>query len=67
MLPYVSSYQEKPKSVPLFYGCVRCIQGNRAKRIEFNCSGRFAGNMEWFKKDVQKMDDIKHLIWGNFI
>ncbi|MEO2076581.1 MAG: hypothetical protein ABGX20_14525 [Bacillus sp. (in: firmicutes)] len=66
IVPYVSTYQEKPKSQPYFRGVIRCIQGNRAARIEFPCSERFAGNMEWFRKEVKKVEDIKHLIWENF-
>jgi hypothetical protein len=67
IVPYVSTYQEKPKSQPYYKGVIRCIQGNRAARIEFPCSERFAGNMEWFRKEVKKVEDIKHLGWENFL
>lgn len=58
-----SSYQERPKSIPMYVGIIRCLQGNRSIRIEFTCSERFAGNMAWFKNEIQNKDDLKHLIW----
>jgi hypothetical protein len=58
-----SSYQERPKSIPTFLGIIRCLQGNRSIRIEFTCSERFAGNMAWFRNEIQNKDDLKHLIW----
>lgn len=67
IVPYVSTYQEKTKSQPYYRGVIRCIQGNRAARIEYPCSERFAGNMEWFRKEVKKVEDIKHLVWENFL
>ncbi|MCA1030921.1 hypothetical protein LCL95_07810 [Bacillus timonensis] len=67
IVPYVSTYQENPMSTPYYRGVIRCIQGNRAAKIEFPCSKRFAGNMEWFRKEVKKVEDIKHLVWENFL
>jgi hypothetical protein len=66
ILPYVSTYQERPNSQPYFNRVIRCIQGNRVAKVEFPCSERFAGNMEWFRKEVKKLEDIKHLFWENF-
>ncbi|WP_413306295.1 hypothetical protein AA0X95_05485 [Bacillus sp. 1P10SD] len=65
--PYISTYQERPNSQPYFKGVISCIQGNRVARVEFPCSERFAGNMEWFRKEVKKVEDIKHLFWENFL
>jgi hypothetical protein len=65
IVPYVSIYQEKSKSQPFYRGAIRCIQGSRAARIEFSCSVRFAGNMEWFRNEVRKVEDIEHLFWSN--
>jgi hypothetical protein len=67
IVPYISTYQERPKSQPYYRGVIRCIQGNRVARVEFPCSERFAGNMEWFRKEVKKAEDIKHLLWGKFL
>jgi len=61
LVPNTNGYQEN--SIPTFNGIIRCIQGNRTMRIEFVCSKRFAGNMAWFRNEVQQIDDIKHLIW----
>lgn len=58
-----SSKQEKANSIPTFVGIIRCLQGNRSIRIEFTCSERFAGNMAWFRNEIQNKDDLKHLIW----
>ena len=63
LLSYAGSHQEKRKSIPTFVGIIRCLQGNRAIRIEFTCSERFAGNMAWFRNEIQNKDDLKHLIW----
>lgn len=67
MRPYISSYQDRAYSTPVFYGAVRCIQGKRAKNVEFKCSELFAGNMEWFRNNVHYLKDIDHLKWGNFV
>jgi hypothetical protein len=64
--PYIAYHQEIPKSQRYNRGVIRCIQGNRVIKIEFPCSERFAGNMEWFRKEVTKVEDIKHLFWENF-
>ncbi len=66
LLPYVVSFQERPKSTPVYYGYLRFIQGNQARKVQFTCSELFAGNMEWFRKDVRGINDIGHLDWGNF-
>lgn len=63
LLSYASSHQEKANSIPTFVGIIRCIQGNRSIRIEFTCSERFAGNMAWFRNEIQNKEDLKHLIW----
>jgi hypothetical protein len=63
LVPYTNGYQELPKSTPTFNGIIRCIQGNRSIRLEFICSQRFAGNMAWFRNEVQNIDGIKHLKW----
>jgi len=49
-----------------FKGVIRCTQGDRAIQMEFPCSERFAGNMEWFRKEVKSIEDIQHLAWANF-
>jgi hypothetical protein len=67
IVPYAITYQEKANSRPIYKGVLRCIQGNRVGRIEFLCSERFAGNLEWFRREVQKVDDIRHLFWENFL
>ena len=63
LVPYTTSYQEKPENIHTFKGIIRCLQGDRSMRIEFICSERFAGNMAWMKNVVRHTDDIKHLIW----
>lgn len=63
LLSYASSKQEKANSIPTFVGIIRCLQGNQSIRIEFTCSERFAGNMAWFRNEIQNKDDLKHLIW----
>lgn len=49
-----------------YKGVIRCTQGGRAIQMEFPCSERFAGDMEWFRKEVESIDDIQHLAWANF-
>jgi hypothetical protein len=66
LVPYSLTYQEKPNSHPYYRGVIRCVQGDRAARIEFPCSERFAGNMVWFRQEVNKVEDLKYLIWENF-
>jgi hypothetical protein len=66
LLPSVGISLDKPKGNQKFIGSVRCVQGDKAARIEFECSERFAGNMEWFRSDVGCLGDIKHLGWENF-
>ena len=56
---YISCYDSS------YRGYIRCIQADRAKRIEFICSENFAGNMEWFRKEIQSIADIQHLAWEN--
>jgi hypothetical protein len=67
MVPYVSIHQEKPKSQPNYRGAIRCIQENHAAKVEFPCSSKFAGNMEWFRKEVSGVEDVKHLLWENYL
>lgn len=61
LLPYYATYQEIDNSKPVFMGSIRCIQDQRAKNIQFPCTERFAGNLEWFKHAVYSTEDIKHL------
>lgn len=49
-----------------FKGIIRCSQGNRAIQVEFPCSERFAGNINWFAMEVKTTKDIQHLEWTNF-
>lgn len=66
LLPYVGTCVEKPKGERKFIGHVRCVQRRQAARIEFECSEKFAGNMEWLKKEVRTLNDIKHLFWDQW-
>lgn len=61
LLPYYATYREIESSLPVYMGSIRCIQENKAKNIQFNCSERFAGNLEWFKHAVYSTEDIRHL------
>lgn len=54
IVPSISTYQERAKSQPYYRGVIRCIQGNRVTRVKFPCSERFAGNVEWFRKEVKR-------------
>jgi hypothetical protein len=67
MLPYAWTYKESLKEPPGYKGAIRCIQGNRAARVEFTCSSKFAGNMEWFKNEVNRVEDIEHLLWEKYL
>ena len=49
-----------------YNGVIRCTKSDRAIQVEFPCSERFAGNMEWFRKEVESIEDIQHLAWANF-
>ncbi|MCG1023289.1 hypothetical protein [Sutcliffiella horikoshii] len=66
ILPYISVSLDKPKGKQKFIASVRCVQGQKAAKIEFECSERFAGNMEWFRKEVRGLEDVESLRWGNF-
>ncbi|WP_244951598.1 hypothetical protein [Sutcliffiella horikoshii] len=66
LLPYVVVSLDKPNGKQKFLASLRCVQGKKAARIEFECSERFAGNIEWFKKDVRCIQDLKHLKWEKF-
>lgn len=66
LLPYVGVSLDKPNGKQKFLANLRCVQGKKAARIEFECSERFAGNMEWFKKDVRCIKDLEHLKWEKF-
>lgn len=63
LLPYVGVSLDKPNGKQKFLANLRCVQGNKAARIEFECSERFAGNIEWFKKEVRCKQDLEHLKW----
>jgi hypothetical protein len=67
LAPYAWTSKENPKEPPGYKGAIRCIQGNRTARIEFPCSSKFAGNMEWFKKEVNRVEDIEHLLWKKYL
>ncbi|MGD6855922.1 hypothetical protein ACQCVO_12670 [Bacillus infantis] len=67
MVSCVGTYKESLKESPGYRGTIRCIQGNRAARIEFPCSSKFAGNMEWFRKEVSGVEDIEHLLWEKYL
>lgn len=49
-----------------YKGVIRCTQNDRAIQVEFPCSERFAGNIEWFRKEVKSIEDIQHLAWVIF-
>lgn len=66
LLPYVGVSLDKPNGKQKFLANLRCVQGQKAARIEFECSERFAGNMEWFKNDVKCIKDLEHLKWEKF-
>ncbi|NLP49850.1 hypothetical protein [Bacillus sp. RO1] len=66
LLPYVGVSLDQPNGKQKFLANLRCVQGKKAARIEFECSDRFAGNMEWFKKDVRCLQDLEHLKWEKF-
>ncbi|WP_230503168.1 hypothetical protein [Sutcliffiella rhizosphaerae] len=66
LVPQIGIYKESPIKEKIFLGCLRCVQQTKAKRIEFECSEHFAGNIEWFKKDVKKLKDVEHLAWEKF-
>ncbi|MFS0862216.1 hypothetical protein [Fredinandcohnia sp. 179-A 10B2 NHS] len=66
LLPYYSSVQERTGSTPTFYGSVRCIQETRVMKVDFVCSERFAGNLEWFRSHVSCLADVQHIIWEDF-
>ncbi|KMJ57674.1 hypothetical protein AB685_15670 [Bacillus sp. LL01] len=66
LLPYIGVSLDKQKGEQKFIANVRCVQGQKAARIEFECSERFAGNMEWFKRDVRCLRDLEHLKWEKF-
>ncbi|MGM0835144.1 MAG: hypothetical protein ACQEV7_03240 [Bacillota bacterium] len=66
LVPIVETCVENPKGERKFIGNVRCVQRRQAARIEFECSEKFAGNMEWLKREVRSLKDIKHLFWENF-
>ncbi len=66
LLPYVGVSLDKPNGKQTFLANLRCVQGKKAARIEFECSEKFAGNIEWFKKDVRCIQDLEHLKWEKF-
>jgi hypothetical protein len=66
LLPIVGTCMEKPQGERKFIGNLRCVQRRQAARIEFECSEKFAGNMELLRNEVRSFKDIKHLLWGNF-
>lgn len=66
ILPYISVSLDKPKGKQKFIARVRCVQGQKAAKIEFECSERFAGNMEWFRQEVRGLEDVESLRWDNF-
>ncbi len=66
ILPYVSVSLDKPKGKQKFIASVRCVQGQKAAKIEFECSERFAGNMEWFRQEVRGLEDLESLRWEKF-
>jgi hypothetical protein len=51
----------------LIMGILDAFRGTREKIFEFICSKLFAGNMEWFNREVKNIDDISHLFWDNFL
>ncbi|TYS67923.1 hypothetical protein FZC76_12845 [Sutcliffiella horikoshii] len=66
LLPYVGVSIDQPNGKQKFLANLRCVQGKKAARIEFECSDRFAGNLEWFKKEVRCSQDLEHLRWEKF-
>ncbi|WP_404448600.1 hypothetical protein LG307_04690 [Sutcliffiella horikoshii] len=66
LLPYIGVSLDKPNGKPTFLANLRCVQGQKAARIELECSEKFAGNIEWFKKDVRCIKDLEHLEWEKF-
>ncbi|MGG3466838.1 hypothetical protein ABES02_04770 [Neobacillus pocheonensis] len=61
LLPNYATYQELENNQPVYMGSIKCIQGKWAKNLQFPCTARFAGNLEWFKQAVYSIEDIKHL------
>lgn len=62
LLPYINTYSDQVRKVA-FESHIRCVQGDRAKRIDFMCSERFAGNLEWIRQEVREVEDLKHVEW----
>lgn len=62
LLPYSSSYKDELNNTA-YEGMIRCVQGDRAKRIEFICSEQFAGNLEWLRHPERNVKDLELVRW----
>ncbi|KPB03279.1 hypothetical protein AAV98_18210 [Bacillus sp. CHD6a] len=63
LMPYVVVSLDKPYGQQKLLANLRCIEPKKAAKIQFECSDRFAGNLEWFKKEVRCLQDLDHLRW----
>lgn len=65
LVPFTGVNLDKAKGKQKFIASVRCVQGQKAAKIEFECTERFAGNMEWFRLEVKGLKDLESLRWEN--
>ncbi|WP_078555944.1 hypothetical protein [Bacillus alkalicellulosilyticus] len=56
------SSSPNPDNTRNFSGYIECILGKQTKQIEFKCSEKFAGNLEWMS-GVKSFEELNHLIW----
>lgn len=63
LLTFIGVSLDKPKGEKKFIASLRCVQGQKVAKIEFECSERFAGNMEWFRQEVRSLEDLESLRW----
>ncbi len=61
LIPFTGVSLDKPKGKKKFIASVRCVQGQKVAKIEFECSERFAGNMEWYRQEVRCLEDLENL------
>ncbi|MDW0114846.1 hypothetical protein QT711_16745 [Sporosarcina saromensis] len=63
LLPFASAYKDELNK-PTYEGTIRCVQGDRAKRIDFICSEQFAGNLEWLRQQERTVNDLAIVRWN---
>ncbi|KXH87587.1 hypothetical protein AU377_02820 [Sporosarcina sp. HYO08] len=63
LLPYETAILDAEQWT-VFKAHIRCVQGDRACRIDFPCSETFAGNLRWIRTEVTSINDLQHLEWG---